>query len=90
MLHAYSGIVTGEGLEVFVREERHTLRFLHRWAARHAQAATCFWAVLAPTDAETVARQLRCGRRIAAWGALRATAFQLGPALPADKDDWAA
>lgn len=46
MLQSYVGIISQCGLEVFCSENRHTVQFLRRRAARNPNHRVCFWSVV--------------------------------------------
>lgn len=83
MLTAYVGIATPHGLEVFVPEHDHVVRFLARRARRESlRRAACYWAVLPEDAVREVTRLLEIGEPYEALLTLDRSAAELGPILP--------
>jgi hypothetical protein len=84
MINSYVGIASQEGLEVFVPEHEHVVRFLARRAGR--RHAACYWAVMPEEAAAEVRRLLDLGEPYEALLALNLVATQIGPLLPHPPD----
>ncbi len=83
MLSAYVGIAKRDGLEVFVPEHEHVVRFLARRVQREGlRLAVCYWAVLPDEAAREVGRLLELGEPYAALLTLDHAAKELGPIIP--------
>jgi hypothetical protein len=83
MLSAYVGIAHQDGLEVFVPEHEHVVRFLARRVRREALRRTiCYWAVLPDDAARETGRLLEIGEPYAALITLVSAARDFGPILP--------
>jgi hypothetical protein len=88
MLKSFVGIATRHGLEVFLPEHEHVVRFLTRRVRREAlRRAVCYWAVLPDEAAWEVRRQMDLGEAYIALLLLDHAATELGPILPADTSD---
>jgi hypothetical protein len=83
MLKSFVGIATPLGLEVFVPEHEHVVRFLTRRVCREAlRRAVCYWVVLSEDAALEVQRQMELGEPYAALVLLDQAATEVGPILP--------
>ena len=86
MLKSYVGIANPHGLECFLPEHDHVVRFLTLRALRHRRRrSVCFWAVVNEEVAHHVERELAEGYRADALFALGALATELGLILPEEK-----
>ena len=83
MLKSFVGIATLHGLEAFLPEHEHVVRFLSRRTRREAyRRAVCYWAVLPEEAAWEVRRQMDLGEPFTALQILDRTATDLGAILP--------
>ena len=85
MNHAYVGIVTPRGLELYYPEGEHTARFLIR-RLRRSGLGYCVWFVLDAHLAHVVGDLIRHGHPDGAWGFVQDAAVDYGTVLP-DGDD---
>ena len=87
MAKSYVGIITRDGLQSFLPENDHVVRFLVRRAYRRQPLeALCYWAIVADSAAEGITRQLSYGEFGQALATLHACALRLGTVLPSDTD----
>jgi hypothetical protein len=84
MLKSFVGIATRSGLEVFLPEHEHSVRFLARRSLREARRqAVCYWAVVSDDVAAEVQHQMELGESFAALLLLDQGATEIGSILPA-------
>lgn len=83
MAQAYIGIINRFGLESFVPEREHGLRFLARRIGRNAPGeALSYWAVVNRATAERIRWELTIGRHLDALVILQTHALDFGTVLP--------
>lgn len=87
MWHAYIGIVSPQGLELFCPEHPQTARFLRRRAQREAGRLACFWSVISDEAVKHIQAALRRGQSAEALGFLQQQAREYGFLSPPDDDE---
>lgn len=87
MSQSYVGIATPAGLELFVPENGHVIRFLLRRAYRSNRTqAVCFWAVMDEAIADAVRALLRTGCRQDALLVIQTLAIEAGSICPEQRE----
>ena len=87
-MNSFVGIVTPGGLDVFVPETEHAVRFLMRRLQRwRATPAACFWAVMRGDHAARVVWALEQEHASLAWSILQTNARSVGRIVPTTPED---
>jgi len=86
MLHAYVGLVSRRGLELFCPEHPQTMRFLWRRVRREQGRVTCFWSVIPAEIVEHILDTLQLGRSRDALLLMQRHSREYGSLIPCEEE----